>query len=208
MAAKTAWPTSTELTNAIAGLGGSVPAGFSAEDIIEAATQQFELETGFDPWLPESSDSTRYYNPEGRATMSIPAYWTITSVTTGVQGGSSGTVLTLGTDYWQEPYRDAADKIPCTRLRFLIPPTGYPQSIKIIGKRGHSDAIPNDAWQAVLSLGCASLLMYAAGTSGSVSEIRQGLVTVKYGDGEESTVRRLMGKFNAAVMRYKPGRVS
>jgi hypothetical protein len=195
---KSAWPTGTELTNAVTGVGASIPAGYTAADIIAGIVQEWEHMTGWEPFLAEVGTQTRQYDPTFAYTLSLPGFFTITSVTV------NGVSMAEGTDYWVLPYNNTSTMKPITGLRFLNPLTGLPRTISVTGRLGYDDDIHEDAWLAVLNKAVARCLEVAAGASGSISELEQGLVKVKYGqEAGRSTIDRLNSEFKKTAMRYR-----
>lgn len=195
--AKSAWPTGSELTAAVAGLGAAIPAGYTANDLIAAAIEEFERETGWYPFLADAGSDTRQYDPTFGYTLRTHHFFTITGVTV------RGTAQVEGTDYYVLPYNNALDERPITGLRFLIPLQGLPREVSVTGRMGYDDEIHLDAWMAVLNRAVARCLELAAGPSGSVAEIQQGLVKVKYSGGEQDTISRFNKEFKQVVRRYK-----
>ena len=199
---KSAWPTGTELTNAVTALGASIPAGYTAADIIAGAIQEWEGLTGWEPFLADAGTSTRQFDPTYAYTLSLPGFFTITSVVV------EGVTMTEGTDYWALPYNNSSLMKPITGLRFLRPLTGLPRTISVTGRLGYDDDIHEDAWLAVLNKAVARCLEIAAGASGSISELEQGLVKVKYGqEAGRSTIDRFKDEFTKTAMRYRRAEV-
>ena len=195
---KSAWPTGTELTNAVTGVGGSIPSGYTAADIIAGVIQEWEEATGWEPFLADASATTRQFDPTFGYTLRLPGYYTVTGVTV------DGVAKTVNVDYWLHPQNHTAKKVPITSLRFHDPLTGEPASIAVTGRLGYDHEIKEDAWLAVLNKAVARCLELAAGPYGSVSEIEQGLVKVKYGqEAGRSTIDRFKAEFEKAARRYR-----
>jgi hypothetical protein len=196
--AKSAWPTGTELSAAVVGMGSAIPAGFDEDDIIAGAVEEFERLTGWEPFLADAGSDTRQYDPTYGFTLRTDHFFTVTSVTV------AGVTKTEGTDFWVLPYNNALREKPITGLRFLTPLQGLPREVSVTGRLGYDDEIHLDAWNAVLKRAVAQCLELAAGPSGSVSEIEQGLVKVKYsGEAGRSTIDRFNNEFKQVVRRYK-----
>jgi len=195
---KSAWPTGAQLTAAVAALGASIPAGYTAADVVAATVQEWEGLTGWEPFLADAGTSTRQFDPTYAYTLSLPGFFTITAISV------NGTTMTEGTDYWALPYNNSSSMKPITGLRFLRPLTGLPRTISVTGRLGYDDDIHEDAWLAVLNRAVARCLEVAAGASGSISELEQGLVKIKYGqEAGRSTIDRLNSEFKTTAMRYR-----
>ena len=196
--AKQAWPSGPQLTMALAGFGITMPSGYSAADIIAGAVQEWEEATGWEPFLADANATTRQFDPTFGYTLRLPGFFTITTVVV------NGVTLTEGTDYWAVPYNNTSTMKPITGLRFLEPLTGLPRTISVTGRMGYDDDIHEDAWLAVLNKAVARCLELASGPYGSVSEIEQGLVKVKYGqEAGHSTIDRFKAEFEKTARRYK-----
>jgi hypothetical protein len=196
--AKSAWPTGTELSAAVVGMGAAIPAGFTANDIIAGAIEEFERLTGYKPFLAATDPVTRQYDPTFGFTLRTHPFYTVTGVTV------AGVAKTAGTDYYPLPHNAAADGVPITSIRFEVPLQGKPAEVSVTGRQGYGVSIPLDVWNAVLNKGVAECLARAAGPSGSVSEIEQGLVKVKYGqEAGRGTIDRFNNEFKQVVRRYK-----
>lgn len=196
--AKAAWPTGSELTAAVAGVGGSIPSGYTAADIIAGVIQEWEEATGWEPFLAEVGTQTRQFDPTFGYTLRLPGFFTVTSVVV------NGVTMSEGTDYWALPYNSTSKMKPITGLRFLEPLTGLPRTISVTGRMGYDDDIHEDAWLAVLNKAVARCLKLAAGANGSVSELKQGLVDVKYSmEAGRSTIDRMEADFDKAARRYR-----
>lgn len=195
---KATWPTGTDLTNAVAGVGGSIPSGYAAADIIAGVVSEWEGATGWEPFLAEAGTQTLQFDPSFGYTLRLPGFFSITSVTV------NGVTMSEGTDFWVIPYNNTSKMKPITGLRFLEPLTGLPRTISVTGRVGYDDDIHEDAWLAVLNKAVARCLKLAAGANGSVSELKQGLVDVKYNvAGGQDTISRFESEFDKAVRRYR-----
>lgn len=179
-------------------MGGTVPAGFTAADIVAGAVDEWHRVTGWNPFLAAAGTTTLQYDPTNAYTLRTAAFFTVTGVTV------NGVAKAEETDYWPIPYDGQTLGVPIIGLRFRDPLTGEPRTISVTGRRGYDDTIPLDAWMAVLNLAIAKTLTYSAGTVGPVSELEQGLVKVKYQSGEgQSTISNLTAQFKKTARRYK-----
>lgn len=201
--AKTAWPTTTELTNRLTGLGvASTPTGVTLQDEIDAAVGVLERITGQKPFLVESAAADYLYDPTRRTNLALGTRWvSIDSVSI------SGDAQTENDDYYLKPYGG-----PYTRIEFLMPlvSDGYPLSVTVNGKRGYAATIPVEIWNAVLDYAAGRVYKTAAmaGTValGAVTEIRQDTVDIKYAGGSaamgQDTGSRLMDNATKIMSGY------
>lgn len=196
---KSAWPTGSQLSAAVAGVGGAVPAGYTAADLIAAAIAEWERKTGWTPFLANVGTTTLEHDPSGWYTLRLRApFFTVTSVTV------DGVTKASGTDFWPMPYNSQTVMTPIVGLRFREPLVGDPMTISVTGRLGYDDDIHEDAWMAVLNRAVAMVLEIDAGTTGQATEIEQGLVKVKYDSTSgRGTIDRLNKNFTETVMRYK-----
>lgn len=167
----------------------------------DAGVQAWESQSGYIPFLADTSDQTLYYSP--RKIMMIPNEYpilefgnqgaaagmvSVTSVTVGLQNGTGGTVLTLNKDYTLV----AVDASTYTGIQFTNVFYGFPtygitgqdvNSIKVVGKRGYRSTLLASERNAILAKGAQVALGQLLGfaTGGGVSEMRlEGAVTEKY----------------------------
>lgn len=195
---KAAWPTDTELTDRLEGLGiTTLPAGVDAQDMIDAAVEAFERATGYSPFL-EGASRTLVYDPPFDYVMDlVGGNTTVTAVEL------DGVALVSGTDYWTLPPNAAALNQPITGIRFSGIVVGAPQSVEVTGAPGYHDEIPTPAWEAVMAMACQYVILVKNGYIGALSESTSGTVKMKFGGEEGSTVSRLQNVFDTAVARYR-----
>lgn len=188
--AKTAWPTTTELTNRLTGLGvTTIPTGVVLQDEIDKAVAVLEQVSGQSPFLMEDSAGVFKYSPPSSDWLDLKGRWaTITEVSV------DGEVQVENTDYYLLPYDG-----PYRMIRFCGNLTGDPLTVSVTGKRGYSDTIPLDVWLAVLDYAAATVYETAQASgavmTGPVSEIQQDSVKLKFAGGSmaegASTANRL-----------------
>lgn len=195
---KSAWPTATDLTNRLSGLGvAALPAGVVAADEIAAAVSALESVTQIKPFLAEATTQTYVIDPTRRTYVHLNAmYAALNAVRIG------GDSLTIGDDVWLDPPEG-----PYIGLKLVSNVYGDPEEVEVDGKRGYSDSIPDDVWLAVLDYAAASVYETAsmAGTVGvgPASEITQDSVRIKFGGGAgEGTAEKLRKKAMAVFARY------
>lgn len=179
--AKTAWPTTAELTNRLTGLGvTSIPTGVTLQDEIDKAVEMLERESHQSPFLAESTAADFKYDPTRSNIVDLRGEWfTIVSVTV------DGTALTVNEDFWLRPFNG-----PYTSIEFNTVQFGDPFTIVVNGKRGVGSNIPLRAWGAVLDYAAGGVYRTAsnAGTvaTGSVKRIKQDSVEVEYAGGSSA----------------------
>lgn len=190
--AKTAWPTGADVSEFATAMGVTLPSGLVMDDWAEAALAQWHTETGYSPFL--SSASADYaFDPPGFAPLQLRGGFTAITVVK-----IAGVTQTAGENYWLEP----TGGTPYTRIRFNSAVAGEPGDIVITGTRGYVDTnIPLDAWNAVAAKAAMMTAGFVSGTG--ASKIKQGSVTLEYGDGDMTPMRTLGSIWDSAVARYK-----
>src|ERR1051325_262461 len=124
-----------------------------------AAKAAWENLTDWTPWLKDSADVTRYYDPptmgggRGRDLWLGAGLLSITELRTGISPTSTGSVLVLNQDYRLWPYNAAIEGKPYEMIEFAWSHHGLPRSVSVTGKFGYSETIPDDAWDAILKYG-------------------------------------------------------
>lgn len=166
----TAYPTAAQVEAFIETFDITPPSTIDYEPYIASAIAQWERETRYKPFLTESSAQDYYYDPPGpntrhslrggtRLLMLDNGFTTITSVRTGITpDDSTGTLLTLNTDYRYKPYNCVAQGLPVTMIEFAYAVYGGPRSIKLTGKAGFAADLPVDAWVAIRELAAGLVL--------------------------------------------------
>lgn len=188
---------------------------------IDAAIDAFESLVGWSPFLAAGADSSRRYDPPGPQASRAP--WALyrgggkrldldggltaapTALVTGYSATEPGTTLTLETDYFLWPANAAAKGQPYTAIEFNASQSGMPQSIRITGRFGYSQTVPDDVFQAILQY-AASLAAAQMGAiiSGGVVEWREKDITEKYGDQALSgLLAQWRAAWETAIARYR-----
>lgn len=206
------YPTAGNLEDYIRSLGVLNPA--TATDAIyamnlnakvAAVKADWEGRTGWRPYVGETQ--TRYYDPPGpnrsgflrgggRVLVLDAGLLSVTNLRTGYaaqDGESSGTVLTLGTDFWLADsageYNAAAQGLPWECIEFPVPQVGAPRSIRIEGLWGRTTTLEDDTWQVLLKQG--AYLCYqelSLQISRGLYSIRDLNSEVRYGGGGVTTL--------------------
>lgn len=203
------------------------------EQAINSAINEWENDTNYIPFLAESVDSTLYYNPPGTEIQASQPYavgglynnwgWmggsqrlflntgyvSVTSITRGLTPtNSTGTVLTADRDYWLYPVNAPNTSTPYRYIEFAITAYGVPKSIKIIGTRGYSNIVPDDAWNAIIYKAAREVLpALEIQLTHGLSKIKQGPLELSYGTSTSSSPYLSMftqweKQINRAVGRY------
>lgn len=194
------------------------------ETLAAAAIREWEMATGWIPFLADSVAVTRYFDPQGpnfRPQVGGGGYVmdlgtgliSLTSITTGVSATAPGSVLTLDTDYWLTPYNADELGYPWTGISFLVPQWGTRRSIKVIGRFGYSMTVPDDAWLAIGHKAVTlALPEIASFITGGVRKFTELGVTEEYGEGflygtggkDDGSIGGVWGReWARAVTRYK-----
>ncbi len=198
--AKSAWPTTSELSEYLTGFGiASVPAGVSLQDELDAAVDAMRRYLG--RTYLQASSASKDYNPPRTGTLDLGGVFTaITSVKVGKSNSSAGTALTDQVDYWPKPFGG-----PYTYIEFRDAQYGEPESIEVTGTPGESATIPVDLWKAVRDFAASSVYGVAsiAGTvTPQASKIKQGPVDIEF-RGSSSKVSTDQQLMNAALSVFK-----
>jgi len=172
------------------------------ETFAAAAVRQWEEETGWIPFLAETTpaldggvDETRYFDPPGPNTRGQfigggtdlrldCGLVVLEDVDIGWSPSTPGTPQFAGTDFRLWPYNaDPLDR-PWTELRFKVRQWGQPQSIRLVGRFGYSATVPDNAWLAILHYAVIlALPEIASNITGGVLEFQEAGVTERYGAG-------------------------
>jgi hypothetical protein len=205
MAAKTAWPTNTELTAYLPTIGvtATIPTA-TQDDSIAEALNVAARELGFWPYLAEDTAQDYLLDPPRRSWLDLRAnFFSIVSVEL------DGTALTINEDFWPTP----ADG-PYTGLELATPWCGDPQTITVNGKRGVSDVIPDDLYRAVLRYAAGAIyeeqMMAGTVALGPVVEVEQRDMRKKFAGGSAAQGQDTASKLkNGAISVFrsyrKPG---
>ena len=169
--AKTALPTASDVTAILANLPTpiTIPSGYDLQDQVDAAVIEWNERTRYLPFFvaDDATDQTIRFDPPGPNVSGFSrggetkmllknGLISCTSIRNAVYQGQAGNLLVLGTDYFLGPSDAPAKGQPYTKIEFVYPQWGPPQSIQIVGLWGYAQGtIPDDAWQAILKLACS-----------------------------------------------------
>lgn len=165
----TEWPTETEMTAYLGGLGVTVPAGIDLEAEVAAAVEKLNEVCGglFQEGVEADFD---YLQPRSH-TLILGRYFTaITSITY----KDSGDTIPVSS------YRPLPLGGPFTRIEFLGRMTGS-DLLVVEGNPGVTADIPQRVWNAVRDYAAASVM--GKTPAGLASSIDQGDIAVKYAQG-------------------------
>jgi hypothetical protein len=166
---KSALPTATDLTNLFSSVGITLSGSFDAASVMASAITTWNRNTGYNPFFqasntalaipfdPPGPDATRMTRGGRQRLLLTNGLISLTSLYVGVNaaGGSSGTQLILGQDFWLYPNdaQTASNPGPYTRIDFAYVQRGLPQSVVVTGVWGYGlNTIPDDAWEGILLL--------------------------------------------------------
>lgn len=158
---------------------------------VESASQAWERDTGWFPFLAGESETRTFDGPEGRV-MFLPVG--LVSVSDLSVGGSA---YTAGESYFLQ--HRVGSSGPYTAIEFGGYLTGARRVIEITGVFGYTSELPADVKQAIMSKAASDVLDMAA--AGPVVRETVGPVTYQYGD--KGRLDRLNKVYAEAVARYK-----
>lgn len=175
------YPQASDVQKLLAATGLPVPATLDYDGAAQAAASEWERRVGWWPFLSTGAIETRFFDPPGagpsagRTTsyrggrildlgsglLELPyngvAIGVIQPLGNPIEPGTIGTVLTLNLQYFLRPDNAQARKLAWTRIEFLTPIRGLPQSIAVSGVWGRHRKVPAEVWRAILEK-AASLL--------------------------------------------------
>lgn len=199
------YPTYLDLKAFLKGRGIDICNDLSKADwqnAVSAAIEQWEYETGWDPFLANSVDETRIIDgPE--SSMIFPDFGivSLTSLTIGTK------LLSSTTEYWLQHRRPRSG--PYMAIELAGYATGERRSVTLVGKFGYALTVPQDARDAILAKVAYDLYSTITGIEGEVRREKQGPVEYEYqtptgSDAKyQGTRGGLVRSFDEAVARYK-----
>jgi hypothetical protein len=207
---QTAWPTTTTLQSALAGLGITLPTNSTTLAIaLGGAIERWEAAVGVTPWFVATNGAASNYtlSPNGSDTLFIPPFASISAV--------SQYDTALDTDFYEtRPSLASASYRPITHIKFQDNVNGAAGSITITGLKGYQTSIFDDVYQLVLDMAVQTVFERAqlssvasSGASGPITEVRQADVTVKYGGsstGSSSFAQAIESRLSDLATKYAP----
>lgn len=199
---KSAWPTTTELTDRLTGLGvTTIPTGVSLQDELDGAVAALHRAIGYSPYLAGVSASYDYTPPRSFTLLLGGPFFTVTGVKTNKTNDYAGDALTEGVDYWLKGLG------PYSYIEFETRQYGDPNSIEVTGQRGATDDIPVDLWKAVLDYAAAGVMEQSVGTgqttAGPMTSVKQGAMSVSFASQTEPLFETLRKKALGTFAGYK-----
>jgi hypothetical protein len=200
------YPTSSDVTALLSA------AGISGGDSLAAAAlagviAAFERGTGWRPLLKDTVDASRYFDTPCPGTFGCVlelrhGLQTLTELKCGVGfDGTGGTVMTQGEGFLLEPSDGGIDGRPYTQVRFIQYPFGnLVRSIKITGKWGYCDDVPDDISQAIIRKAASDVCKDLSLTSETMSRIKEGPVEYQFLADQDST--RVSREWDRVISRH------
>ena len=208
---KAAYPTGADLAAVLAGGGITVSAALSAllDDAAAAGRYAFEAATGRVMLAGVTDVEKEFSTPSPNAgILDIPDLVELTGITYNPQGGSAETLVDA-TDYYLQPDNAPDEGKPWTQVRlrrswYLPLWYGNLRSIRITGRWGYADEIPEDAWLAMVYLGLTSQAsMIIRSTTGGVKSRKEADRAEEYGTSAADIVQAWESTAGSAVSRYR-----
>lgn len=193
---KSAYPTEADLQAFLIAAGISAEAPSGVGTYASGAAEEWEMKTGYKPFLADSADSTEYFDgPAPSCYLDLRGgYVSITSLATGITAtDTTGTVQTVNSDYFPVYSGDTI-----VGIDFNAPLFGK-RTIKIVGKRGYSASIPDEVYNAILQKAAADCAPYLTGL-GDLKSIKQGPVEYQF---NESSLKLWASAFDRLALRYR-----
>lgn len=172
-----------------------------------AAVQEWEAMVGVRPWLASATATVKTFDPQGQRFLAIPEAAVVTSISI------EGEALTAGSDYYLP---SQPDFYPVRVVQFDDRIFGEPKTISITAQWGFQTQIFEDVWFLVLDLATARIMEHAqkaaafaasGGAAGSLTEVRQADITVKFGQGQASFIEYTRGKAQRLAAQYRGVRI-
>jgi hypothetical protein len=203
----------TEGSSPFIGDAGDISAASLARNLGAGYLKWSQL-TGWNPFEAEAADVDRYFTPPQMSNDG----WVIwldgglvdepTSVVIGHDraDAASGTALDLYTDYDLVLFDRRGG--PYDRIILKTNPGRERDSIKVTGKFGfvaNGAQAPADAVTAILQLSAQAAMTDQMGVGGIAKSIREGPVSIEYGEKEGSAVTMLGKRAAMTALAYRTG---
>lgn len=181
------WPTAVEVALRLSGWGVSAPPGFDGAAAVREAIGFLEGLTGDAPWRAEAMPVTLDVAGSGYEVVDLPGPFVTLDATLETAAQVTGQGLPVA-----GPYRS---------VRF---PVRVPESalVRITGRRGVSQVIPDDLWFAVRDRAAVSALM-TQGTPGPITRVQQDSVAIQYAEAGGLNVELILRRTEAVMQRYR-----
>jgi hypothetical protein len=184
------FPGDSDIESLLTGSGLTVPSGYSFSGLGAWAQGEFQQRTGRVPFLEDSVDVARVFDPPGGRSKLEPSFYlggekllelkagllSCNAVAVGVTPDNpDGQAMDLARQLRLLPSNAAVEGKPYSQIEFYFPVYGAPNSIVVTGKWGYSSAVPDDVWAACLRLGAAKAAAdILEGITASPSRIKAG----------------------------------
>lgn len=179
--AKNAWPTAAEVQSFLEGLGVStIPPGVDLDGQVAEAVGAFHRIAMVKAYLAEESAAFDFNPPRTRLLDLGHPFFAVSDVKVGKSASDAGSSITDQIAWWGKPFGG-----PYRYIEFRDAQYGEPESLEVTGRRGVTDDIPVDLWNAVRNHAAGGVYRFATitgvVTAGVPKRIKQGGVEIQYG---------------------------
>lgn len=188
--------------------------GFAA-----AAAEQWEMETGYIPFLSSGASGTYYYDPPGSVSKAYQYPWrgggkilefdgsfiSISAIDTGINfDNPTGSSVDLNRFIYFIPNNYSNRHLPIEGIEFTYQIWGSPRSIRVKGVPGYTLTLPHRVWLAILNKAAAMFIPVVQGfITNGVLEMREADVAERYGaDMFQSFVDGFNRVWSASLTQY------
>ena len=201
-----AYPTATELVAFLGGLPEPVTVdATTAGRHMSRAVAELEQRTGFRPFLGATAVATYNFDPPTGPGMVMSlrgGFWSVTAVYADAYDDFAGTLLDPA-DYELLPRNHALDGKPVTEIKFRRYVGSESGAIRVDGKRGYAQALPDDLFEALLERAAVYALPASYGGEGPITRRKQGDREEQYGlEAGRSRTSQWVENFDATISRY------
>lgn len=202
--------------------GADLPCSYDFTGLGDLAQREFERRTSRIPFLKDSSDVDRFFDPpiagsHGQFIYLDAGLLELTSITIGYIGVGTGTVLNEGADFVLHDYNAPAEGRPWEKIQLTTTLnwrayneaspnfSGRARSLKVTGKWGYSTTVPEDVYQACLRLGASFAFKdIREGLAGGPTSWTEGSVSEKIDANLLSSLGVTMESYaNRVISRYR-----
>jgi len=174
-----AYPIEADVASFFTDQGITAPTGL--DKYLAAAIARFEKETGYKPFLGAAEETTVLFDaPAWDGVLDLRGgFWDISAITTSNYPGLTARTIDLDTEVQLLPLEADGTELGYNEIRFLVRVVELPGSVRITGKRGYAEKLPDDAWQAIIEGAAAMAFLKTVGT-GAVKREEIGTHKVEY----------------------------
>lgn len=171
-----AYPASVDVAAALVAQGLTVPSNLDA--IRTAVIADWERRTGYKPFLGDTVDTVRTYDPpythrDFELYLGC-GFHSITSIVI------NSVAKTVGVDYDLLPLDAANEGRGWNRVRFRFHPGYVKMSVVVTGHAGYAATLPDDVYQVLFDEMQARGLTAGQSGAGTVKRVKQGMREVEY----------------------------